>query len=147
MTYPRHIVIVSGLVRDEAGRILLVNAGSRGWALPGGEVGVGEDVITALKRGIYEQTGSRVAVARLSGVQSSAGFPPKLLLTFTAQHLGGEVAPAEGATLGYFAEAEVLTMVQDGAQLDTLIDGLSSLGVTYRKYTSRPYLVQLEAVI
>ena len=43
------IVGVSAVVRDGAGRILLIKTAKAGWELPGGRVERGEDFITALK--------------------------------------------------------------------------------------------------
>lgn len=148
MVYPRHILSVAALVRDDAQRILLVRkrgaSAQQGWLMPTGEVAAGEDVITALGRAVFEQAGCRIAVAKLLGMQSSSGFPPRLALTFACQLVGSELTPAEGLMLGFFSEADALTLVQDSAQLDTLIDSVAPAGVSYRKYVSRPYMVQLE---
>jgi ADP-ribose pyrophosphatase YjhB (NUDIX family) len=142
MIQPRYAVSVAGFVRDDAGRVLL-RRGPEGWGLPHLEVGLAEDILTALKRGVFEQTGCRVRVGKLIGLHSSAGFPPKLVMTFSARL----VAEAPEGTAHFYSEADALTLVRDGPQLDALLDAIGAQGVTYRKYVSKPYLVQLEAVI
>ena len=44
------MVGVSGVVRDAAGRVLLVRTERVGWELPGGRVEAGEDLVDALRR-------------------------------------------------------------------------------------------------
>ncbi len=62
---------VGALVRDPAGRLLLVlraHAPARGtWSLPGGRVEPGEDDVTAVRREVLEETGLRVDVGDLVG--------------------------------------------------------------------------------
>lgn len=62
---------VGALVRDAAGRLLLVlraNPPARGtWSLPGGRVEAGEDDAAAVRREVYEETGLLVDVDRLVG--------------------------------------------------------------------------------
>lgn len=62
---------VSGVVVDDAGRVLLERrADSGGWNLPSGAVDPGEQPADALAREVYEETGLRVAVERLAGMAS-----------------------------------------------------------------------------
>lgn len=68
---PKHIVAVAGLVRDARGWVLMVRSPRRDWEFPGGQVEEGEDLITALKREVQEETGVEVAVGALVGVYSN----------------------------------------------------------------------------
>ena len=63
----RYQPVVNALVRDDEGRILIVgNCYDRQsdliWGLPGGGVEPGEDLISALKRELYEETGLQAEV-------------------------------------------------------------------------------------
>ncbi|MRR10050.1 NUDIX hydrolase, partial [bacterium] len=60
MKYPTHIVAVSALVRNRAGKVLLMRHPRRGWEFPGGQVEAGEDLIAALHREVKEETGITV---------------------------------------------------------------------------------------
>ncbi len=80
-TYPSHIVAVAGVIRNEEGNILLIKSPLRGWEPPGGQVEVGEDLLTALKREVLEETGCTVKVGGLVGVQSNLRPPTKVMLT------------------------------------------------------------------
>lgn len=60
----------SALIRDDAGRVLLVkhSYGKLNWELPGGRVEAGESVQDAALREVREETGLRVAAERLAGL-------------------------------------------------------------------------------
>ncbi len=62
------------------GRVVLVRAqGSEQWGLPGGLVDWGEDVPTALRRELHEETGLAVeSTERLVGVYSAADRDPRM---------------------------------------------------------------------
>ena len=64
----------AGLVRDEAGRVLLIRRSDDGmWALPAGAMELGERVDQAVEREVGEETGLVVRAERLIGVY--AGGP------------------------------------------------------------------------
>ena len=67
---------VGGLVRDEAGRLLLVRRGhepSKGlWSVPGGRVEQGEDDTAAVLREVLEETALEVVVGDLAGTVERA---------------------------------------------------------------------------
>src|SRR3989338_10310267 len=55
---------VYGLARNEAGDVLMVKPGwNDQWELPGGGLDLGENVLDALKREFFEETGYRCEVA------------------------------------------------------------------------------------
>lgn len=62
------------------GRIVLIQRRDNGlWALPGGIVDWGEDVITAVKRELREETGLEVVkIRRLVGVYSAPDRDPRM---------------------------------------------------------------------
>ena len=73
---------VAALIRDEAGRILLVHrtySRDEPWALPGGWLEGSEAIERTLERELGEETGLRVRVGRTLAV-ARAGFAVVLLL-------------------------------------------------------------------
>src|SRR5579859_4168885 len=91
--HPRHIVAAMGLVRDAAGRVLLVKTQRRGWEPPGGQVELGEDLLVGLRREILEESACEVDVGRLVGVYSNTAAPEKVMFTFLCAHRSGEPTP------------------------------------------------------
>jgi broad specificity phosphatase PhoE len=75
--HPQHVVAVTAVVFDAAGRVLLVKGDRRGWEPPGGQVELGEDLFTALKREVREECGCEVEVGRLLSVNSNLGRPER----------------------------------------------------------------------
>jgi len=67
--FPTHIVAVGGLISNNEGNILLVKSPRRGWKFPGGQVEVGEDLMTALKREVEEESGFIVDVKQLGTIK------------------------------------------------------------------------------
>lgn len=68
MEFPTHIVAVGGLINNSEGKILLVKHPRRGWEFPGGQVKTGEDLISALKREVKEESGVDISVKKLVDV-------------------------------------------------------------------------------
>jgi 8-oxo-dGTP diphosphatase len=63
------IRIVAALVRDEAGRVLLVRKrGTQAFMQPGGKRDAGEDDVTALARELDEELGCRVVPGSMSSL-------------------------------------------------------------------------------
>lgn len=144
---PRHIVAVMGVVRDAAGRVLLVRTARRGWEPPGGQVERGEDLLGALRREILEESGCEVTVGRLVAIYSNVVAPEKVMLTFLCAHVSGEPrpdpSPAEEITAaGWFTPEEALALVTAPTQAAKLRDALvyqAGDAVVYRVYRTRPY--------
>src|ERR1700761_8752118 len=82
----KFMVTTTGLVRDEAGRVLLLR--HRFWpvgrqsGLPGGYALAGERLEAALAREVREETGLSVEVGRVLGVRS--GFRLRVEVAFAA---------------------------------------------------------------
>src|SRR3954452_13184703 len=65
------VVAVAVVVRDDEGRVLLIQRSDNGlWALPGGAQELGETVTQAATREVEEETGLRVAISGISGIYS-----------------------------------------------------------------------------
>jgi ADP-ribose pyrophosphatase YjhB (NUDIX family) len=82
LRYGWHGVGVQALIRDERGRILLVRrtySNDEPWALPGGWLEGTEAIESGLERELFEETGLRVRVVRVSAVEN-AGFAVMLLM-------------------------------------------------------------------
>jgi len=66
---------VAAVVRDEAGRVLLIRRGDgRGWSLPGGFLEPGERLAEAIVREVREETGLEVEPLRIVGVYSDPAY-------------------------------------------------------------------------
>lgn len=144
---PRHIVTVTGVVTAPDGRILLVKTEKSDWEPPGGQVELGEDLVSGLQREILEEAGVRVDVGRLVSVSSNIQpAAEKVILTFLCVPHDMDVRPqGETQDAGWFSPKEALQNVTHPGQRARLQDGLSNDGtVTYRIYRSRPYEVSSE---
>jgi len=147
--YPEHIVAVMGIVRNSLGEILLVKSPDRGWEPPGGQVENGEDVLTALKREILEESGVEIEAGKLIAMYSNVtSSPTKLMLTFEATAIGGRLLTSEESLdVGWFSPDEAVITVTHPVQKSKLQDALSSnSGVVYRVYGTNPYKL-LQTVI
>jgi 8-oxo-dGTP diphosphatase len=149
--YPRHVVAVTAIVFDSAGRVLLVEGDHRGWEPPGGQVELGEDLFTALKREVREESGCEVEVGGLLSVNSNLGRPERgvpemVVLAFSCQWVGGVPrAGDECVDAGWFALEEALELVLAPQQRAKLLDA-TRLGRSprYRAYRTRPYKALLD---
>lgn len=91
---------VGALVRDPAGRLLLVqravSPGKGLWALPAGYVDAGEDPRLAASREVREETGLEVTCGRVVDVYPGGGGA-SFFLAFEATLDGGTLAAADDA--------------------------------------------------
>jgi ADP-ribose pyrophosphatase YjhB (NUDIX family) len=91
----KYLVGVTGIVFDDAGRVLLVRHTYRKrfpWGLPGGWVGGRERLEAALARELAEETGLEITVGEVYAVQSD--FPrPQVDVVYLCRHHGGDFVP------------------------------------------------------
>lgn len=114
-------------------KLLLTRRADNGqWCLPGGAIEAGESVSEACAREVWEETGLRVQVTRLTGVYSD---PHKLVvypdghkahivaLSFEAEIIGGTPGISNETTeWGYFNLEEMSTMEMLGGHLERIRD-------------------------
>jgi 8-oxo-dGTP diphosphatase len=113
MTYPKHIVAVGSLIRNKYDLFLLARTEWRGWEMPGGQVEEGEDIISALKREVLEETRVHIEIKKLSAIYSSISEPPKVILDFFSEYRGGDIkADNEILDVGWFSREEILAIVE-----------------------------------
>mgnify|MGYP002725638408 CR=1 FL=1 len=146
MDYPTHIVAVMGIVRNEKNEILLVKSPKRGWEPPGGQVENGEDLVTALKREIFEESGIECLIGNLlavySNVASMSTTKTKIMMMFEAIETGGELrTSSESVEVGWFSAGKAVELVDHPAQNLKLRDGIGGARVVYRTYTTKPFRV------
>jgi 8-oxo-dGTP diphosphatase len=89
---PKYVVGVSGLVRDDQGRVLLLRHTYRGrwpWGLPGGGLKPGESLEECLEREVLEEAGLQVEAEHLL---SAAAHYDRLLvdMIFSCRLLPGQ---------------------------------------------------------
>jgi len=159
--FPTHIVAVDGIVKNNNGEILLVRQVDGGhYAIPGGQVEVGENLIDALAREIKEETGYDVAVDKLICVSSNTAVnegrhgyaivPTKVIFGFTCTLLGGEAATSdETSEVVWIPKAQVLDYITNAALRKRFESYLSfnSHDIQYLEYVTRPYELKLERSI
>jgi 8-oxo-dGTP pyrophosphatase MutT (NUDIX family) len=113
---------VAVMVRDEAGRLLLVRDRGTGlWQTVGGAMDPGEEPAEAAVREALEETGLIVEPTRVLGVHAGPLFRltypngdvvDYVSISFAARLLGGAERPCQDEVdrLGWFAEAESLAL-------------------------------------
>jgi 8-oxo-dGTP diphosphatase len=147
---PRHVVAVTGFVTNDEGRILLVRVARRGWEMPGGQVEEGEDLVSALRREVAEDSGCAVDVADLVGVYARVGEPALVVLVFGCVRVDGDARPRDDDVLeaGWFTTDDARRLVSQPAAAHRLDDALARReDVVYRTYRLDPYEVPADRVI
>ncbi len=89
----KFVVGVTGVVRDDQGRVLLLRhrmwPPGRQWGLPSGFAHKGEDFRTTVVREVKEETGLDVETGRL--VMLNSGFRTRVEVVYEAVLVGGEL--------------------------------------------------------
>jgi 8-oxo-dGTP diphosphatase len=110
----RRVLAAGAVVRDAAGRLLLVRRAhdpeAGRWTLPGGRVEPGESPAAAAAREVAEETGLEVAVGREWLVLERPAGPAAVfeIHDFVAEPVGGVLRAGDDATeAGWFSAAEM----------------------------------------
>ncbi|MGD0752043.1 MAG: NUDIX domain-containing protein [Anaerolineales bacterium] len=121
--------------------VLLTRRSDNGqWCLPGGMIDPGESVAEGCKREVFEETGLRVRVVRLTGVYSNPNrltiYPDGnkafvIVLNFEVEQVGGKLGLSDETTEAQFfttAEAVQMNLFHGHAEhiRDTLIGNYSA---------------------
>ena len=99
---------VTAVVEDDQGRLLLIHrVDNDRWALPGGQVEVGERVAETVVREVREETGIEVEVLGLTGIYSDpkhviayddGEVRQQFALSFRARPVGGSLRSSDEAS-------------------------------------------------
>lgn len=124
---PLHSVSVAGVVVRDDGRVLTIKRADNGtWEPPGGVLELAEAPEDGVRREIYEETGVKVRVGRLTGVykNTSRGI---VALVFRCHAEGGhERLSEESAAVEWLTPDEVtsrMTEVYAVRVTDALLNG------------------------
>jgi 8-oxo-dGTP diphosphatase len=149
MSDPRHTVVVGALVRDPSGNVLLIRSPKRGWEIPQGRVEEGEDLTSALRREVREETGIEAEPGPLAAVYSQLSLSPAVIFTFLANYLSGSPTPSEESPeVRWLAPDDALLLVTHPVNLERLRTLLTFSGnVVYRSYACGPYRVLGETLL
>ena len=142
-TLPKHVLVVSCLIRNQQNQLLLVKHHIRGWELPQGRVEEGESLIFALSREVLEETGVTISHAKLAVVWSKISPPATLICCFSARYASGELTPSEETPcVEWCAEEDVGRRISHPVNRDR-IEALLANHETlqFRSYTTGPYRV------
>jgi len=143
MSQPRHVVVVSCMIRNAANEILMVKHHLRGWEIPQGRVEEREALIYALSREVLEESGVTICNAKPAIIWSKVSDPAAVIFCFTAQHSSGEPTPSEETPeVAWCPEAEVLQRITHPVNRDRIKALLEhDGGLQLRSYATGPYRV------
>ncbi|MFJ1796946.1 NUDIX domain-containing protein [Kitasatospora griseola] len=95
---PLHSVSVAGVVVRDDGRVLAIQRADNGtWEPPGGVLELGETVEDGVRREVFEETGIRVQVDRLTGVYKNMNRGV-VALVFRCRPAGGQTQLSDEST-------------------------------------------------
>lgn len=141
---------VTGFIRDEEGRLLMVlHTDRRIWVLPGGCMDPGETPADALVREVWEETGLRVEPIALRGVFSGPEFLVRyangdeaiyVMTVFECRVMSGRPRPdgVETLEVRYFTGRELATLPTPAWTRALLPDLLEGTGRGFLPPTWRP---------
>lgn len=132
----QRIPCVGAVIKDEAGRLLLIKRGHEPgaglWSIPGGRIEPGESDARALAREILEETGLVIVPGRLLGEVERPGLAGAVveIRDYLAVVTGGALAAGDDAADACWATpAEVARLEARGALTSGLTEALTSWGV------------------
>lgn len=147
---PTHIVAVGGIVENDRGEVLMVHDLGHGWVFPGGQVENGENLLEALKREIWEESGAEIEADEIfcisSNTQSYPGhsgvktIPTKVMLDFICRYQGGMLRGSnETREACWVPKRDVFARIQAPAYQERFQAYLNYDGrPTYLVYQTRP---------
>ncbi|MFI6844954.1 NUDIX hydrolase [Kitasatospora sp. NBC_00085] len=105
---PLHSVSVAGVVVRADGRALAIRRADNGtWEPPGGVLELFESIEDGVRREVYEETGIKVAVDRLTGVYKNTSRGIVALVFRCCPEGGAEQLSAESTAVDWLTPAEV----------------------------------------
>ena len=132
----QRIACVGAVIKDAAGRLLLIRRGHAPaaglWSIPGGRIEPGESDASALVREVLEETGLTVVPGLLLGEVERPGLAGAVfgIRDYLAVVTGGELAAGDDAAdARWAAPAELARMEARGALTSGLTEALASWGV------------------
>lgn len=157
---PTHILAVGAVVINEEDEVLLVKNNRRGWELPGGQVEVGENVISAVTREVKEESGVDIEVGEVFCISSNTSrypgyngvkeVPTKLMLDFICRSTGGIPRPSdENSESAYFPKSRVPELIKTPSYLERYHAFLEYTGrPIYLEYVTKPeFKLKLKTLI
>ncbi len=143
LPHPRHILVASCLIRNNAAQLLLVRHYKRGWELPQGRIEEGETLLEALHREVLEETGVTICNPQLAILWSKISDPAALIHGFVAEYANGLPTPSEETPAVEWCSAEqALLRVEHPVNRDRLVALLKPDGrLQLRSYATGPYRV------
>lgn len=118
--------------------------------MPGGQVEEGEDIISALKREVAEESGIDIEIKGLAAVYSSVNEPSKVILDFLSEYNGGDIRKVTSEILDarWFSEKEILPVVQADSmkyRIQWLLENKNK--IRHASYTKNPFKVESEVLL
>jgi ADP-ribose pyrophosphatase YjhB (NUDIX family) len=111
---PVHSVSVAGVVVREDGRVLVIRRADNGrWEPPGGVLERGESIEDGVVREVYEETGIKVRVERLSGVYKNMAVKVVALVFRCRPEGGRERLSDESTEVAWLGPDEVVTAMSE----------------------------------
>lgn len=131
------VVAVTVVVRDDAGRVLLIKRSDNSlWALPGGAQDVGESTAQAAIREVKEETGLQVEIDAISGIYSDPNHViayddgevrQEFSICFRARLVGGTIrTSAESAHVQWTDPAKLVELPIHPSMLLRIRHGLEN---------------------
>lgn len=123
---PLHSVSVAGVVVDDRGRALLIQRRDNShWEAPGGVLEQDEDIITGLRREVYEETGLEVTPTALTGVYKN--MPRAIVaLVFRCKAEAGALRESDETAAFRWVTATEVAELADEAFAVRVIDALAT---------------------
>jgi len=145
---PKHVLAAASLVTNGSGKVLLIEGPGRGWEYPGGRIEEGEDLISGLKREVFEEAGVDVNVGRMTGIYSNLSLGV-MIFCFLSTYVSGSLRTSpESLRVEWFLRDESLEKISHPVVRDRVKDMMTYDGrVLYKAYRMNPYRVVEEHFI